>query len=69
MDKTQLHIQGVIQLMIDELYECHNYEGDYSDLGNEIGYALGKSIHDELSEDDIKAFMAGFKHGINLNKH
>ena len=37
--------------------------GDYSDIGNEIGYVLGKTITDEQFDD----FITGLKHGISLS--
>jgi len=40
------------------------YLGDLSDLGNEIGLVIG-SHYKDLTEDDIKEFMIGFKHGIS----
>jgi hypothetical protein len=39
--------------------------GDMSDLGNEIGYAVGK-VYQDMNKDDANLFMIGFKHGISL---
>jgi hypothetical protein len=36
---------------------------DVSDIGNEIGIALGKYLS---SEEELKDFIAGLKHGISL---
>lgn len=36
--------------------------GDYSDIGNEIGIAIGETITDEELED----FIMGLKHGISI---
>jgi hypothetical protein len=41
------------------------YEGDISDLGNEIGYAVGK-VFDNMKDEEIKDFTSGFKHGVSL---
>lgn len=37
--------------------------GDYSDIGNEIGIVLGKTITEEQFDD----FVTGLKHGISLS--
>ena len=37
--------------------------GDYSDIGNEIGYVLGKTI----TKDGLEDFLAGLRHGISLS--
>jgi hypothetical protein len=41
------------------------YYGDISDLGNEIGYAVGNVITD-MTETEIRDFVWGIKHGISL---
>ena len=41
-----------------------NYDnGDISDVGNEIGIALGQYLS---TEEELKDFIAGLKHGISL---
>lgn len=42
-----------------------NYEGDLSDFGNEVGFWLGKH-YENMTEDEIKMFIVGFKHGVSL---
>lgn len=37
--------------------------GDYSDIGNEIGFVLGKTI----TKDGLDDFLAGLSHGISLS--
>ena len=37
--------------------------GDYSDIGNEIGIVLGKTI----TKDELEDFLAGLRHGISLS--
>jgi len=39
--------------------------GEISDLGNEMGLALGKSIP-RISDQDIEDFIRGVHHGIDL---
>jgi len=40
------------------------YVGDESDLGNEIGYTIGKVIN--FTEEDTESFIHGIRHGISL---
>jgi predicted hydrocarbon binding protein len=43
-----------------------DYKGlDTSDIGNEIGYQLGK-ILSNMTEDEVNYFITGFKHGVSL---
>lgn len=42
-----------------------HYEGDISDLGNEVGYALGNVIYN-MNEKQITDFIHGLRHGISL---
>lgn len=42
-----------------------NYNGDMSDFGNEVGYALGTVI-EEMTPKQINEFISGLKHGISL---
>ena len=37
--------------------------GDYSDIGNEIGIVLGKTI----TKDELEDFLTGLRHGISLS--
>jgi len=37
--------------------------GDYSDIGNEIGFVLGKTI----TKDELEDFLSGLRHGISLS--
>jgi hypothetical protein len=37
--------------------------GDISDIGNEIGYAIGRFIK---NDEDINDFITGLKHGVSL---
>jgi hypothetical protein len=42
-------------------------EGDISDIGNEIGVALGKTV-EPLNEEEIQSLLFGIRHGISLVK-
>ena len=57
-----------LNLMINFLKERApelKYVGDISDLGNEIGFAVG-SIYENMTEEDIVSFIRGFEHGVSL---
>ena len=41
------------------------YIGDLSDIGNEVGIAIGNSL-ENMNSDEINLFIAGFKHGVSL---
>ena len=41
------------------------YAGDISDIGNEIGYAVGYTL-ENMTQEQIDAFITGFKHGVSL---
>jgi len=38
---------------------------DMSDLGNEVGIALGNSIP-KMSQEELNVFIMGLKHGVSL---
>ena len=41
-----------------------NYDnGDISDIGNEIGFAIGEHLS---TEEELNDFISGLKHGISL---
>ena len=39
--------------------------GDISDIGNEVGFAIGSKIIN-MTEEQIEDFITGFRHGISL---
>jgi hypothetical protein len=39
--------------------------GDISDIGNEIGFAVG-SILENVTQQEINDFISGFRHGVSL---
>ena len=51
-----------ISLKLDKV-EYNN--GDISDIGNEVGVAIGTLIPD-MTDDEISMFISGFKHGVSL---
>lgn len=54
-----------ISLSLSErLFEI-KYNGDVSDLGNEIGYTVGNIVKD-MTEQETTDFIHGIRHGISL---
>lgn len=58
MEKNDL----IIEQIICQLQEIH-YDGDISDIGNEIGIVIGKHVN----EDELKDFIMGLRHGVSLS--
>ena len=42
-----------------------NYIGDLSDLGNEVGFIVGR-VYSNMTQEEINSFITGFKHGVSL---
>jgi len=40
-----------------------NYAGDMSDIGNEVGIAIGAQFDED---NTLKDFISGLKHGVSL---
>ena len=54
------HILNRIKTQLDNV----NYDnGDISDIGNEIGVAIGEHLS---TEEELNDFISGLKHGISL---
>lgn len=51
--------------IIDQLSSVE-YDGDLSDIGNEIGIAIGEFISQDELGYDIKDLIHGIKHGVSL---
>jgi hypothetical protein len=52
-----------------QLAKVNYNSGDLTDIGNEIGVAIGKYTIEENAEDDaldVESFICGLKHGISL---
>jgi hypothetical protein len=61
-DNTKLNY---IANSLKESVNRMEYVGDLSDLGNEIGITIGHA-YENMTEEDIKEFIMGFKHGVSL---
>jgi len=55
------YITNGLRVRVDRM----EYEGDLSDLGNEVGMNVGYRYKD-MTQDDINDFINGFKHGVSL---
>jgi hypothetical protein len=53
----------IIDGLIQSLESIQYSNGDISDVGNEIGIAIGEHLSTEQSLND---FISGLKHGISL---
>ena len=61
-------IQNTLYQLVSNLGKTMDgikYYGDISDLGNEIGYAVGNVIKD-MTEQETTDFIHGIRHGISL---
>ena len=67
MHPTHLRTQLLtLAKMLEEKAEEVTYEGDLSDLGNEVGYVLGTYVVANMDEVQIRDFIHGLRHGISL---
>lgn len=65
MTERIIEFRDVFEQLCQTFSEIKYDNGDISDVGNEVGFALGKALTD-LKEDEIKTFILGLKHGISL---
>lgn len=52
--------------IVHTLKEDLPYDGDISDLGNEIGYIIADYFDDE--GNDLDTFIMGLKHGVSIKE-
>ena len=64
-DEREIDFKETATKISNHLKKLKNYNGDISDIGNEVGYAIG-SILENMTEDEINSFITGFKHGVSL---
>ena len=60
-----LDFKEVLGIIVKQLNDVEYDHGDLSDIGNEVGYIIGKLI-DDMNDEDIQTFITGFKHGVSL---
>ena len=52
----------IVEKIIKNLSEIKYSNGDISDVGNEIGIAIGEHLSEK---DDLNSFISGLNHGIS----
>ena len=58
-------MKQAIKEIVDQLNSV-KYEGDLSDIGNEIGIVLAKYIDENKIGYELDSFIHGIEHGISL---
>lgn len=61
----EIKFEEVLDQVVNNFKEIKYNNGDISDLGNEVGYAIG-TVLPNMTEEEIKDFIFGIKHGISL---
>jgi hypothetical protein len=64
-DDRLIDFKETINKISEHLNNLKYYNGDISDIGNEIGYAIG-SVLENMTEYEMNSFVTGFKHGVSL---
>ena len=57
------NFQHILKQISESLSKVSYENGDLSDVGNEVGIAIGNYV---LTEQDFKDFVHGLRHGISL---
>ena len=63
--EQQTDFQEILKLMTLKLNNVSYNNGDISDIGNEVGLAIG-SILENMTDEEIDDFVIGFRHGVSL---
>lgn len=63
--EREINFKETLTLLSQNLPSVLYDNGDLSDIGNEIGFQLG-SILPNMTDEEIRDFIMGFKHGISL---
>ncbi len=63
--EQETDFQRTLKLITSKLDNVPYNNGDISDIGNEIGIAVG-AILENISEEEINNFISGFRHGVSL---
>lgn len=65
LSDREIDFQNLLKSVSSKLKIVTYNNGDISDLGNEIGIAVGTAIKN-MTEDEISQFISGFVHGVSL---
>ena len=63
--EQETDFQEILKLITLKLNNVSYNNGDISDIGNEIGLAIG-SILENMTDEEINDFISGFRHGVSL---
>ena len=63
--EQETDFQEILKLITLKLNNVSYNNGDISDIGNEVGLAIG-SILENITEEEINDFISGFRHGVSL---
>jgi hypothetical protein len=61
----EIDIRKTMSYICVKLLEVTYNNGDISDIGNEVGVAVGEALKN-LSESEVNQFIYGFRHGVSL---
>jgi hypothetical protein len=64
-EEREIYFCDVLSGITESLTEAKCCNGGISDVGNEVGYAVGKMI-ENMTQSEINNFILGFLHGISL---
>jgi len=68
LSDREIDFQNLLKSVSSKFKIVTYNNGDISDLGNEIGIAIGKSI-ENIKDHEISEFIFGIKHGISLTNN
>jgi hypothetical protein len=63
--EQETDFQEILKLITLKLNNVSYNNGDISDIGNEVGLAIG-SILENMTQEEIGDFIRGVRHGISL---
>ena len=63
--EQETDFQEILKLITLKLNNVSYNNGDISDIGNEVGLAIG-SILENMTDEEINDFIIGFRHGVSL---
>jgi hypothetical protein len=61
----EIDVTNTLKQLVIHLLRVEYTNGDLSDIGNEVGVAVGETL-ENLSESEVSKFIFGFRHGVSL---
>lgn len=68
LNDREIDFQNLLKSVSSKLNIVTYNNGDISDLGNEIGIAVGNHIKG-MTASEISQFISGFRHGVSLTNN